>query len=154
MVKQDNWRYEGDIQFAQQQELKRKQAKKILRKEEWQPEESKHAIYTELISPANGFEVTTLTTFIGEILAGGHTGMHRHTTEAAIFILEGRGYSIIEDEKVEWKEGDALCIPVMSWHQHFNTDVERRARYLAAINEPLMKFMGLFVLEHREDKKF
>lgn len=146
--------YEADLRFAREAEQERKSSRKILRKRDWQSEETRHTIYTELISPGNGFHIKTLTTFIGEIVPGGVTGMHRHANEAAIYILSGRGYSIVDDERIDWEEGDSLCIPMMAWHQHFNGNKEKPARYLAAINEPLMKYMGLFMMEQREDKKF
>ncbi|MGR3219875.1 MAG: cupin domain-containing protein, partial [Candidatus Anammoxibacter sp.] len=59
-----------------------------------------------------------------------------------MFILDGRGYSVIEGEKVEWEAGDALHIPPWSWHQHFNSDPEREIRYLAATNAPLLQNVG------------
>ncbi len=67
---------------------------------------------------------------------------HRHYYEALIFILEGSGYSIIEGEKVEWEAGDALYIPPWSWHQHFNTDPDKEARYLSGTNAPLLQSVG------------
>lgn len=73
---------------------------------------------------------------------GGNDRKHRHYYESLLFILEGRGYSLIENDKVEWKAGDALHIPPWSWHQHFNTDPDNTVRYLAATNAPLLQSVG------------
>ncbi|MFQ5855966.1 MAG: cupin domain-containing protein [Anaerolineae bacterium] len=97
----------------------------------------------------------TIDAHISELPPGGHNNMHRHVNEAIIYILSGRGYSIIEEEgkepiKIEWEEGDLLSPPLMAWHQHFNSDPERPARYLAITNVPLMTALGTFVKEQRE----
>ncbi len=67
---------------------------------------------------------------------------HRHYYETVILVLEGKGYSIIEGDKVEWKAGDALHIPPWSWHQHFNTDPQKETKYISGTNEPLLQSIG------------
>ena len=89
---------------------------------------------------------------ISELPPGGHNKRHRHVNEAIIYILSGRGYSMIQngDEppvRIDWQEGDMFSPPLWWWHQHFNTDPQRPARYLAVTNAPLMITMGLFKKE-------
>ncbi len=96
----------------------------------------------------------TIDAHVSELPPGGHNHMHRHVNEAIIYILAGRGYSIIEEEgkepvKIEWAEGDLFSPPLRAWHQHFNTDPEKPARYLAITNVPLMTALGTFVKEQR-----
>jgi len=67
---------------------------------------------------------------------------HRHSYETIIFVLEGRGYSIVEDERVEWETGDAIHIPPWAWHQHFNTDPDKEVKLLSGTNAPLLKSVG------------
>ena len=67
---------------------------------------------------------------------------HRHYYETVIFVLEGKGYSIIEGDKVEWVAGDALHIPPWSWHQHFNTDIDKEVKFLSGTNAPLLQSVG------------
>ncbi|MGH2450328.1 MAG: cupin domain-containing protein [Candidatus Limnocylindria bacterium] len=56
---------------------------------------------------------------------------HRHThTEAMLYVLEGRGYSEIDGERHDWREGDAVHVPPrMTLHEHFN-DSDARTRTL------------------------
>ncbi len=56
-----------------------------------------------------------------------HSSSHSHThTEAMLFVLEGRGYSLIDGERHEWKAGDAVHVPPrMTLHGHFNDSDER-----------------------------
>ena len=84
----------------------------------------------------------TISVNITVIKKGSHDRKHRHYYETLMFILDGRGYSVIEGEKVEWEAGDALHIPPWSWHQHFNSDTQREIRYLAATNSPLLQNVG------------
>ncbi|MFC1814763.1 cupin domain-containing protein [Thermodesulfobacteriota bacterium] len=81
---------------------------------------------------------------------------HRHSNEAMIYILAGKGYSILKkdgqpEERVDWAEGDLMGIPAYFWHQHYNTDPEKPARYFAVKNVPLMEKMGLFIVEQAKD---
>jgi len=60
-----------------------------------------------------------------------HSSSHSHThTEAMLYVLEGRGYSLIDGERHEWQAGDAVHVPPrMTHHGHFN-DSDQRARTL------------------------
>lgn len=60
-----------------------------------------------------------------------HSRSHSHThTEAMLYVLEGRGYSLIDGERHDWEAGDAVHVPPrMTHHGHFN-DSDDRARTL------------------------
>jgi quercetin dioxygenase-like cupin family protein len=60
-----------------------------------------------------------------------HTGSHRHThTEAMLYVLEGRGHSMIDGRRYDWEAGDAVHVPPrMTSHEHFN-DSDARTRTL------------------------
>jgi len=46
---------------------------------------------------------------------------HRHSNMAIFVVFEGEGYSIIEDEKIEWEKGDVFFAPAWLAHEHCNT---------------------------------
>jgi gentisate 1,2-dioxygenase len=94
-----------------------------------------------------GSNVQTMSMFIEELAPGGRNGRHRHLNEALVYIIEGRGYSIIDDVRHDWATGDVIAVPMMSWHQHFNADPDKPVLFLGATNEPLMRKMGLFTME-------
>jgi quercetin dioxygenase-like cupin family protein len=60
-----------------------------------------------------------------------HSSSHKHThTEAMLYVLEGRGYSLIDGKRYDWEEGDAVHVPPrMTEHEHFN-DSDTRTRTL------------------------
>ncbi|MHC4321349.1 MAG: cupin domain-containing protein [Planctomycetota bacterium] len=74
---------------------------------------------------------------------------HRHSYETIIFVLEGRGYSIVEEERVEWEAGDAIHIPPLAWHQHFNSDPDKEVKFLSGTNAPLLQSVG--DIDYREE---
>src|SRR3954454_17113294 len=91
-------------------------------------------------------ENRVLSTHLAELAPGGNSVRHRHTTEAVIYIVKGRGYSIVnyegdEEQRVEWQEGSLFSPPVWAWHQHFNADPDKTARYLAIQDTGLVRHM-------------
>ncbi len=98
-----------------------------------------------------GSLVQTMAMFIAEIAPGQSGGKHRHFNEAMIYILAGKGHSVIDDTRYDWSEGDVISVPLYSWHQHFNDDPAKPVRYLGVTNLPLLRAMGLNRLEDAGD---
>ena len=89
---------------------------------------------------------------IGELGPGGASVRHRHTTEAYLYIVRGRGFSIVNvdddpEERVEWEEGTLFSPPVYAWHQHFNLSDEEPARYLAVQDTLLKRHLRMHQIE-------
>ena len=61
---------------------------------------------------------------------------HRHTVEAIIYFLKGRGHSIIDGVRYDWGPGDLLSVPMFSWHRHVNDGDEPVLR-IASTTGPL-----------------
>jgi len=81
---------------------------------------------------------------------GEHILPHRHNSFALYHIMKGKGYSVVEGERIDWEAGDILCIPVMAWHSNCNLDPKEPALFLATINRPLMEALDLFEIEDKE----
>jgi mannose-6-phosphate isomerase-like protein (cupin superfamily) len=65
------------------------------------------------------------------------SGKHRHQGGLIIYVLDGRGYSVVDGERVDWQKGDLLLLPMRAGgveHQHFNSDPERPALWMAFIH--------------------
>lgn len=97
-----------------------------------------------------GYEV--LNAHLAELKPGSHSVRHRHTTEAYLYVVKGRGFSVINyegesEQVVEWAEGTLFAPPRWAWHQHFNLDEEATARYLAVQDTGLLKTMRLHQIE-------
>jgi quercetin dioxygenase-like cupin family protein len=84
---------------------------------------------------------------IGGLEPGQVTSKHRHTYETILYVLEGEGFTMVEDRKIEWKAGDAVYIPVWAWHQHTNTSATASCRYVACENAPMLQNLGIALRE-------
>ncbi len=72
-----------------------------------------------------------------EIPAGSRSGKQKIQGGRFHFVLEGHGYSILNDKRYEWGPEDVLLTPISSGGvalQHFNADPKKPA--LLAVNEP------------------
>lgn len=85
-----------------------------------------------------------------EIPPGSHSGRHRHQGGIAIFIVEGRGYTVIDGRRHNWKAGDLVLLPFRPGgveHQHFNADSKQSARYVPFIYDALIQLGGYVEIE-------
>lgn len=69
--------------------------------------------------PATGFHVQTIGTLFAEIPPGKRSGAHRHSYEETEYVISGNGYTIVEDQRVDWKEGDTL----LGWNNPTRSEV-------------------------------
>ena len=89
----------------------------------------------------------SLSMTIGLLLPGEVTGKHRHSYESVMYITQGEGYTMIEEERVAWKAGDAIYIPVWTWHYNVNTSSQHPAGYVSCDNAPQMHQAGVALFE-------
>jgi hypothetical protein len=73
------------------------------------------------------------------------SGKHRHQGGIVIYVIEGRGYSIVEGERKDWEKDDLLLLPMQPGgieHQHFNLDPSVPAVWIAFLYEPIMEHVA------------
>lgn len=95
---------------------------------------------------------------LSELPPLGKSVNHRHTTEAVMYIVKGRGYTVMsydggEEHRVDWEEGDMFGVPLWAWHQHFNASETDTARYLAVQDTLAVKSLGLHQIERHPTKQ-
>ena len=69
-----------------------------------------------------------------------HSGRHTHQGGLVLFVLEGKGWTVVDGVRYDWKEGDLVLLPLKPGgveHQHFNADPEQGCKWLAFINVPM-----------------
>ncbi|MDJ1492159.1 cupin domain-containing protein [Cytophagaceae bacterium DM2B3-1] len=103
--------------------------------------ERKHPVYFVDL-PSKNVSMT-----IGGLLPGQVTNRHRHTYETVLYVIEGKGWTEIEDECIEWQAGDAVYIPSWAWHRHQNLSDTEPAKYLACENAPQLQNLGVALRE-------
>ena len=145
-------RYEGLLAFQKEEFEKRKQSRMLVESKDIKYEINKNGAICYLIRPDLGFASKTMTGFIRVIPPLCKDGNHRHREEAILHVVSGRGYSIIDGQRYDWKTGDTIAVPPWSWHQHFNTDPKEHARFIAGVNGPEMKALGFGEFEQGEER--
>lgn len=81
-----------------------------------------------------------------------HSGKHRHQGGLAIYVIEGSGWTIVDDVRHDWEEGDLILLQVKPegvLHQHFNADPSKPCRWLAFIHMPFIDALGS-MMEQKE----
>lgn len=81
------------------------------------------------------------------------SGRHVHQGGLVIYVVSGVGYSIVDGERVDWKKGDLVLLPLKPQgveHQHFNLDPTTPAVWAAFIHTPMQEFLASD-LEQREE---
>lgn len=89
----------------------------------------------------------TLSMTIGGLEPEQKTRMHRHSYETIIYVISGSGTSVIENQEIQWKAGDAFYVPVWAWHQHINQSQTNSVLYIACENAPLLQNLGAALRE-------
>jgi pyrroloquinoline quinone (PQQ) biosynthesis protein C/quercetin dioxygenase-like cupin family protein len=87
---------------------------------------------------------------IGVLAPGASTSNHRHAYESLVYVVAGRGYTIMEGKRFAWEAGDAFYTPPWCWHQHFAAD-GGAVTYLTATNMPMLHALGQTVLREEEE---
>ncbi|MEU6854663.1 cupin domain-containing protein [Actinacidiphila alni] len=92
----------------------------------------------------------TMDALAHEFDPGAATTVHRHSWDAMVFVVAGRGWTEIDGQRIAWGPGDSLHLPAWSWHRSGN-DGDVTARYLTFSSQPMLETMGMAVLEDAGD---
>ncbi len=79
--------------------------------------------------------IRTLITFVQEIPPGSRTGRLHFQGGQVLYIWEGKGHTILDGVRYDWKQGDAMNLPLRRdgvTVQHFNDDPNQRVRLVAS----------------------
>jgi len=109
---------------------------KVVRGEELPWEINRQGKMRWYLHPAkNDTAIRSLLIYMQEIEPGGHSGKQESPGGIVYYVLEGRGYVVVDGKKHTWSKGDCVGLPILSrsiQYQFFNTDRRRPARLIAA----------------------
>lgn len=86
--------------------------------------------------------LNTMNVFCNEIRT--HGGKHVHAGGTNIFVLKGKGYSVVEGVRHDWEAGDLIMLPVMPGgveHQHFNLE-DKPSKWVALLSVHFHEVLG------------
>lgn len=79
-----------------------------------------------------------------------HSVTHKHN-EAIIIVLRGKGYSFLDEDKIDWGPGDTMYIPAGAWHQHHVTS-DDPAMVIAIKPLPIQEYLGEMNIVYKGDE--
>ena len=75
--------------------------------------------------------INTMKLFVQEIPPGSRSGRLHHPGNQVMYVLEGRGYTVLDGQKHHWAKNDVVQLPLRVKGvtvQHFNSDPDQPAR--------------------------
>ena len=124
------------LALRDQQRAQKQTAIQVVKGSKIPPEVNRQGVMRWYMHPA--ITDTILMThlfFEQEIPPGSRSGMLKFQGEQVIYILEGKGYTLIDGVKHQWEAGDVLNLPLRKQGitvQHFNEDPDKPAKFVAA----------------------
>ena len=124
------------LKMRDEQRARRKTALMVIKGKDLPQEINRQGLMRWYMHPA--ITDTILMTHIffeQEIPPGSRSGMLKFQGEQVIYILEGKGYTLIDGVKHRWEAGDVLNLPLRKHGitvQHFNEDPDKPAKFVAA----------------------
>ncbi|MEY4136827.1 MAG: hypothetical protein RL205_955 [Actinomycetota bacterium] len=109
-------------------------------------------VIMEYVNPHTGGSVMpTMGAHMQMLKPGFASKAHRHTGSVVYHVAEGKGHSIIDGKRYDWKEHDIFVVPSWSWHEHHNDDASNPA-FLFSFNDfPMINSLSLFAEAVYED---
>ena len=96
-------------------------------------------------NPLTGGHVMQTMSASMQLLPAGFKGKaHKHTGSFVYQCAKGSGYSIINGQRLNWKERDIFCVPSWAWHEHHNLSETEDACLFNFNDLPVIEGLGLF----------
>ena len=83
----------------------------------------------------NSTSIRSMIVFEQEIPPGGRSGAQKTPGGSVLYVLEGKGYTLLDGVRHDWQAEDLVNIPIRTEGvvvQHVNTDPRRRVRFVSA----------------------
>jgi len=123
------------VALRDRQREARKTAVQVVRLSELPLENNQHGLMRWYLHPSiTDTVLSTLAIYRQEIPAGSRTGRLKFQGGQIMFIIEGRGHTMLDGVKHDWEAGDVLNLPTRRDGivvQHFNDDARKIAAFLA-----------------------
>ena len=78
------------------------------------------------------------------------TKPHSHNMASIYLVVKGKGYSIVDEKKLEWESGDVFVVPANEIHYQVNTGEEDSILF-DVTDSGLLESLG--ILEFKEQER-
>ena len=109
-------------------------------------------LMVEYVNPTNGEPVfKTLTFFMQMLRPGQRTRPLKQSASLICAPFEGRGYSLVGDQRLDWERFDTVVVPGGSWCEHVNLSDKDPAILFVASDEPTLKKLAFYQKHGRNE---
>ena len=109
-------------------------------------------IHMDYVNPATGGAVMqTMGASMQLLRPGEHTKAHREVGSFVYQCAKGSGHSIVNGQRLDWRERDIFVVPTWMYHEHVNASATEDACLFAFHDLPVMKALGLYRAEALAD---
>jgi gentisate 1,2-dioxygenase len=113
------------------------------------PGNTAEGVILEYTNPLTGSPVMpTIACYIQLLRPGEHTRAHRQVCCTNYHVIEGSGYSLVGDRRLDWEEKDVFTVPTWTFYEHVNTGTHP-ALLFSFSDAPVMKALDLYREEAR-----
>jgi len=103
------------------------------------------ALMVEYVDPTNGRPVFKTMTFFAQMLRPGErTRPLKQNASLLCAPLEGQGYSLVGEARLDWAAFDTFAVPGGHWCEHVNASDREPAVLFVASDEPTLKALSLY----------
>jgi gentisate 1,2-dioxygenase len=85
---------------------------------------------------------------------GEHAKRHRHSNFAIFVVREGKGYTIIDGERIDWQTGDVFLAPPWVMHEHCNASDTDQAVLYTIQDVPTVSGKGVWFFQGSSGEGF
>lgn len=132
-VKDKNW-YDETIKLRDKERKRIARAKMLVKGKELPLELNPQGLMKWYLHPANNSTAHKLVIFnVQEIPPKSRSGKQKYQGGMVIYVIQGRGYTVIDGTKYAWKAEDIVQLPIRAdgiVFQHFNTSAKETARLI------------------------
>ena len=97
--------------------------------------------YTNRIT--GGPVMPTIACYMQLLRPGEHTRACRRVCCANYHVIEGVGYSMVGDRRLDWEDKDVFTVPTWTFHEHVNSG-DRPAFLFSFTDAPVMKALSRY----------
>jgi gentisate 1,2-dioxygenase len=109
-------------------------------------------IFMHYSNPLTGGHVMQTMGAAMQLLPAGFKGKaHKHTGSFVYQCAKGKGFSIINGQRYDWKERDIFCVPSWAWHEHHNLSETEDACLFSFNDLPVIEKLGLYQSRELEE---
>jgi gentisate 1,2-dioxygenase len=107
-------------------------------------------IVLEYVNPETGDAAMPTMSFFAQLLRPGErTLAHRHTAGTVYCVVEGAGFTQVEDTRLAWTRNDVVVVPGWMWHEHVNLSDREDALLYSVTDAASLRKLGLYREEGR-----